>query len=330
VELYDLIIIGAGPAGLAAAVCGASEGLKTAVVERDAPGGQAGLSSRIENYLGFPSGLSGSELARRAHAQATRFGAQLLLTHDVNACAVHEGSTSVVLGDGTEISALSLLVATGVTYRRLDAPGIEELTGRGVCYGPGAVDAAGLRGEDVFVVGGANSAGQAAIHFARSARSVTMLVRGRSLSSTMSHYLVERITSTPSIRIRFETTVGRAIGQGRLEALELVSAGTADTEIVPATNLFIFIGASPHTDWLGTQVLRDAQGFVLTGPDVLTRGRPSSWTLDRDPFLLETSVPGIFAAGDVRHGSAKRVAAAVGEGSMAVLSIWQHRAHAGL
>lgn len=328
--LYDLLIVGAGPAGLAAAVYAASEGLRTAVVERLAPGGQAGMSSRIENYLGFPSGLSGEELARRAQAQARRFGAELLLTHDVVRLAAHEGSVSVTLTDGTQIGALSLIIATGVTYRRLDVPGIDRLTGRGVYYGPAGVDPASLGGEDVYVVGGANSAGQAAVHFAKTAHRVTMLVRGASLSATMSRYLVERIDQTPNIHVRCRTTVEAAAGAERLEGLVLKHADTGAEDTVQAGGLFIFIGASPHTDWLGERVMRDRQGFVLTGPDVMKAGRPPTWTLDREPFLLETSVPAIFAAGDVRCGSMKRVAAAVGEGSMAVMSVWQQRALAGI
>jgi thioredoxin reductase (NADPH) len=289
------------------------------------------MSARIENYLGFPSGLSGAELARRAQAQAKRFGAEMLLTHDVVRLTAHEGSAGVTLSDGCEIRSTSLLIATGVSYRRLDVPGVEALTGRGVYYGPAGVEPAAVAGEEIFIVGGANSAAQAALHFARTARTVTMLVRGRSLSASTSHYLVERIEATPNIHVRCGAEVERAIGSERLEAVALKSANGAPAKgPEPAHALFIFIGASPHTDWVGDQVLRDAHGFVLTGPDVLKSGRPASWTLDRDPFLLETSVPGVFAAGDVRHGSAKRVAAAVGEGSMAVLSVWQQRAHAGL
>jgi thioredoxin reductase (NADPH) len=330
VKLYDLLVVGAGPAGLAAAVYGASEGLRTAVLERLAPGGQAGMSSRIENYLGFPSGLSGSDLARRALTQAQRFGAELLLTRDVVGLKVCEGSITVQTSDGTEIGAHSLIVATGVSYRRLDVPGIEQLTGRGVYSGAAAVDAASLKGEDIYLVGGANSAGQAAIYFAERARTVTMLIRGGSLSATMSHYLVDRIEKTPNIHLRFHTTVEQAIGEEHLDALALKQTTTGEIGTVSADGLFIFIGALPRTEWLEGTVARDPQGFVLTGPDVLAQAKPGTWTQDRAPFILETSVPGIFAAGDVRHGSGKRVSAAVGEGSMAVMLVWQHRALTGL
>lgn len=330
VAFYDVIIVGAGPAGLAAAVYAASEGLKAAVLERYAPGGQAGTSSRIENYLGFPSGVTGGELARRALTQAQRFGAELLLTRSVVGLKVNEGSVGVLLGDGTELGGLSLIVATGVSYRRLDVDGADQLTGRGIYYGAAATEAPSLAGEDVYIVGGANSAGQAAIHFAKFARSVTMLVRGPGLSATMSHYLIERIEKTENINVRVCTRVEQVIGEEHLEALVLSQSDTGEQEQVATSALFVFIGASPHTEWLGDAVLRDAQGFVLTGPDVILEGGKRAWRLDRDPFLLETSVPGVFAAGDVRHGSGKRVSTAVGEGSMAVMSVWQHRAHAGI
>jgi len=330
VALYDLLVVGAGPAGLAAAVYGASEGLRTAVLERHAPGGQAGTSSLIENYLGFPSGLSGADLARRALTQAQRFGAEMLLTHDVVGLNAREGSVAVVTGDGTEISATSLIIATGVSYRRLDVPGADDLTGRGVYYGAAAVDAAALAGDDVFLVGGANSAGQAAIYFADRAKSVTMLIRSGSLSATMSNYLIERIERTPNIRLRFHTTVEAVIGAEHLSEIVLKDSSGGGTESVSADALFVFIGAQPRTDWLAGCVARDGHGFVLTGPDVPSEERRATWTLDREPYLLETNVPGVFAAGDVRHGSSKRVSAAVGEGSMAVMSVWQQRAHAGI
>jgi thioredoxin reductase (NADPH) len=329
VPLYDLVVVGAGPAGLAAAVYGASEGLKTAVVERHAAGGQAGMSSRIENYLGFPSGLSGDDLARRALTQARRFGTELLLTHEVAGLSADEGSVGVALGDGTEVRAHSLIIATGVAYRRLEVPGVEALTGRGVYYGAAMTEAASVRGEDVYIVGGANSAGQAAVFFAGFARSVTLLVRGPSLSASMSHYLIDRIERAPNIHVCPRTEVERALGDDHLEALVLKNAATGTAETVPARAMFVFIGAVPPTDWLTGAVLLDDRGFVLTGPDVLAVGK-GAWKLDRHPFLLESSVPGVFAAGDVRHGSGKRVATAVGEGAMAVMSVWQYRSLAGL
>lgn len=330
VPLYDLIIIGAGPAGLAAAVYATSEGLKTLIIERHAAGGQAGTSSRIENYLGFPSGLSGDDLARRALTQARRFGTEFLLTHEVTRLNVNDGSLSVTLGDGSVVGAHSIIVATGVTYRTLTAPGVENLRGRGIYHGAAMTEAESIRGEDIYIVGGANSAGQAAIHFAGYANSVTMLVRGPSLAESMSHYLIERIERTPNINVCFQTAIDEAIGTDRLEALVLRHLSDNTVETVPASSVFVFIGAVPPTEWLDGMVMRDERGFLLTGPDVLRNGRPASWTHDRDPFLLETSVPGLFAAGDVRSGSGKRVATAVGEGAMAVLSVWQHRALCGL
>lgn len=329
VPLYDLIIVGGGPAGLAAAVYGASEGLKTAILERHAAGGQAGMSSRIENYLGFPSGLSGEDLARRATTQAQRFGTDFLLTHEVTHLTADEGSVGVNLADGSAIRAHSLIVATGVAYRRLDVPGVAELTGRGIYYGAAVTEAASIRGEEIFIVGGANSAGQAAIYFANYASKVNMLVRGESLSASMSHYLIDRIEHAPNIDVRYHTSVAQAHGNGHLESLVLRDATTGDCKTVPARAMFVFIGAVPPTDWLKESLLCDERGFILTGPDVVAAGK-GSWKLDRDPFLLETSVPGVFAAGDVRHGSGKRVATAVGEGAMAVMSIWQYRAQAGL
>jgi thioredoxin reductase (NADPH) len=329
VPLYDLVVVGAGPSGLAAAVYGASEGLKTAVIERYAAGGQAGMSSRIENYLGFPSGLSGDDLARRALTQAQRFGAECLLAHDVAGLTADEGSVGVALGDGTEVRAHSLILATGVSYRRLDVPGVEALTGRGIYYGAAMTEAASVRGEDIFIVGGANSAGQAAVFFAEVARSVTLLVRGPSLSASMSQYLIDRILRSPNIHVRCRTEVKQAVGEDHLEALVLKNAVTGASETVPARAMFVMIGAVPPTEWLANSVVLDERGFILTGPDVLAAGK-GLWKLDRDPFLLETSVPGVFAAGDVRHGSGKRVATAVGEGAMAVMSVWQYRALAGL
>lgn len=328
--LYDVVVVGAGPAGLAAAVYGASEGLRTALVEADAAGGQAGSSSLIENYLGFPSGLSGADLARRALTQARRFGAEFLLTSEITSLETREGSTTLHLSDGSSISALSVVIATGVTYRRLDVPGCSELTGRGVYYGAASSEAESLAGEDVFIVGGANSAGQAAVHFAKSARKVTMLVRGKSLSASMSQYLIKRIAEIENIEVLYDTQVERAVGQDRLEALVLCNAG-GESWTAPATTLFVFVGATPRTEWLNDAVLRDQHGFVLTGPDLLSeKSYVATKATERMPLLLETSAPGVFAAGDVRHGSAKRVAAAVGEGSMAVMLVWQYRTSIGL
>jgi thioredoxin reductase (NADPH) len=330
VPLYDLAIVGAGPSGLAAAVYGASEGLKTIILEREAAGGQAGTSSRIENYLGFPSGLSGADLARRALTQARRFGADLLLTQTTRGLSTQDGSFGLRLGDDSEVRAHSVILATGVSYRRLDAPGVESLTGRGVYYGAAAVDIRSIDDADVFIVGGANSAGQAAIFFGARAKSITMIVRGTSLSASMSHYLLERIEHTANIHVLYQTAVEEAIGEEHLEALRLKNASTGESTEVPASSLFVFIGAQPHTDRLDGTVIRDERGFLLTGPDLLAAGRPKTWHLERDPFLLETSVPGVFAAGDVRHGSGKRVATAVGEGATAVMSIWQYRQSVGL
>jgi thioredoxin reductase (NADPH) len=330
VPLYALVIIGGGPAGLASAVYGASEGLKTVIVEREAAGGQAGMSSRIENYLGFPNGLSGGELARRAMTQARRFGTEMLLTRDAVGLLPDAGSIGVKLVDGSEVRGHCVIIASGVSYRRMDVPGIDELAGRGVYYGAGLSEASAIRGEDVFIVGGANSAGQAAIYFSGIARSVTMLVRGTELSANMSHYLVERIERTDNITVRFNSSVVQGIGEERLESIVIRDAVTDRCVTEPTGALFVFIGAMPRTDWLDGQVERDERGFVLTGPDLMANGRPKGWTLERDPFLLETSIPGVFAAGDVRHGSGKRVATAVGEGAMAVMTIWQYRSSVGL
>lgn len=330
VPLYDVAIIGGGPAGLAAAVYAASEGLTTVIVEREAAGGQAGMSSRIENYLGFPNGLSGGELARRAMAQAKRFGAEFLLTHEVASLDPHEGVISVTMSDGSSIRAHSVILASGVSYRRLQIPGADELTGRGIYYGAAMSEASSVAGEDIHIVGAANSAGQAALFFASHARSVTMLVRGPGLSASMSHYLAEQIEATPNVHLKFNTTVEGAAGEDRLESIIVRDASTGTMQTVPVCALFVFIGAFPRTEWLDGRVARDERGFILTGPDVMDGQRPKGWPLERDPFLLETSVPGVFAAGDVRHGSGKRVATAVGEGAMAVMSIWQYRAKQGL
>lgn len=324
---YDLIIIGGGPAGLAAAVYGASEGLSTLLIERHAPGGQAGMSSNIENYLGFPSGLSGSNLARRAATQAARFGAEILAPQEVISLRVDGPYRIVKLNDGTEISCHALLIACGVSYRELkDVKGIDKLTGSGVYYGASMVEALSCKGEDVFMVGGANSAGQAAIHFSKYAKTVTLVVRGDSLSKSMSHYLIHQIDKTPNIHVLLNSKVAEVRGKNRLEFITIINTQTEQLQTFPSQGLYIFIGAVPHTDVLVGLIERDANGFILTGPDLIHNGRehPQGWTLDRQPFLLETNVPGIFAAGDVRHGSMKRVASSVGEGSIAVQLIHQY------
>jgi thioredoxin reductase (NADPH) len=323
---YELAIVGAGPAGLAAAVYGASEGLRTLLLEREAPGGQAGQSSRIENYLGFPEGLSGADLARRAVAQALKFGVEILTPQEVTGVRVEGPYRQLVLADGSEISCHALLVASGVSYRRLDVPGAAELSGRGVYYGAAATEAIGFRGEDVFVVGGGNSAGQAAMFFAQYARKVTILVRGEGLADTMSRYLIDQIGDTPGISLRPRTEVAEAVGGEHLERLTLRDTVSGERETVDAAGVFVFIGAAPRTDWLDGVVERDRNGFVLTGPDLPRdgRGRVPGWKEAREPFLLETGVPGIFAAGDVRATSVKRVASGVGEGSIAVQLIHRY------
>lgn len=322
---YDLIVVGAGPAGLAAAVYGASEGLVTAVIEREAPGGQAGTSSRIENYLGFPSGLSGADLSRRAIAQARRFGAEFLAPEEVQSVRSEPPYHFVTLASGTELSCHALLIASGVSYRKLAIPGIERLTGAGVYYGAAMVEAASCRDEDVYIVGGANSAGQAAVFFSRYARSVTLLVRGDALEKSMSQYLIDRIQTIENVKVKLRTQVVEVKGEDHLTAITLCDTETNQTETLPATGLFIFIGAMPQTDWIANLVQRDAQGYILTGPDLLQdKQLMRNWPLERQPFLLESSVPGIFVAGDVRHGSVKRVASGVGEGAIAVSLIHQH------
>jgi thioredoxin reductase (NADPH) len=309
---------------LAAAVYGASEGLHTVIVEREAPGGQAGMSSRIENYLGFPNGLSGGDLARRAVVQAQRFGVEILSQEAVGVRT--EGSYRMIkLADGGEISCHALMIASGVQWRRLEAPGIDRLQGAGVYYGGGVSEAFSCKGETIYVVGGANSAGQAAMNFARYAERVVILVRGESLSSTMSQYLIEQIQRTPNIQLWTHASVAEVHGDTHLEEISVLCSDTNKVERVPANAMFIFIGALPRTDWLTGLVERDERGFILTGPDLLWDGpRPKGWTLERDPFLLETNIPGLFAVGDVRHGSVKRVASGVGEGSVAVQFIHQY------
>ena len=324
-SFYDLAIVGGGPAGLAAAVYGASEGLKTVMIEREAPGGQAGMSSRIENYLGFPTGLSGADLARRALVQAQRFGVEILSPQEVVGVRT-EGSYRIIkLADGNEISCHALMVATGVQWRRLEAPGIDGLQGAGVYYGGGATEALSCKGEQVYIVGGANSAGQAAMNFSKYAEKVVMLVRGDGLASTMSQYLIDQVQQQANIQIWTHASVAEVHGNTRLEEISVLCTDTDKIERVPANAMFIFIGALPRTEWLAGFVERDDRGFLMTGPDLMrNRERPKGWTLDRDPFLLETNVPGVFAVGDVRHGSVKRVASGVGEGSVAVQFIHQY------
>ncbi|HEV2469644.1 MAG TPA: FAD-dependent oxidoreductase [Candidatus Sulfotelmatobacter sp.] len=324
-SFFDLAIVGGGPAGLAAAVYGASEGLRTVIVEREAPGGQAGMSSRIENYLGFPTGLSGGDLARRAVVQARRFGVEILAPQSAVSLRT-EGSYRIIkLADGNEISCHALMIATGVQWRRLDAPGIDRLQGAGVYYGGGTTEALSCKGEIVYVVGGANSAGQAAMNFSKYAERVVVLVRRDGLSSTMSRYLIDQIKETPNIQVWTHACVAEVHGDTHLEEISVLCTDTNKVERVPASSMFIFIGALPRTDWMGDAIERDDRGFVLTGPDLMHGGkRPKGWTLDRDPFLLETNVPGVFAVGDVRHGSVKRVASGVGEGSVGVQFIHQY------
>jgi len=324
-SFYDLAIVGGGPAGLAAAVYGASEGLHTVMIEREAPGGQAGMSSRIENYLGFPTGLSGGDLARRAVVQAQRFGVEILAPQEAVGIRTEGPYRFLRLADGNELSCHALMIATGVQWRRLEAPGIDRLQGAGVYYGGGSTEALSCQGEIVYVVGGANSAGQAAMNFAKYASRVVIVVRGRSLSSSMSQYLIDQIEQTPNIQIWPNATVSEAHGETHLEEISFLCSDTGKLERVPASAMFIFIGAMPQTAWLGDLIERDQHGFILAGPDLIRGGqRPKGWGLDRDPFLLETNVPGIFAVGDVRHGSVKRVASGVGEGSVAVQFIHQY------
>jgi thioredoxin reductase (NADPH) len=325
---YDLVIVGGGPAGLAAGVYGASEGLRTVIVESQAPGGQAGLSSRIENYLGFPSGLSGSDLARRAVTQARRFGVEILAPQEAVGLRMEGPYRLVKLADGNEISCHALLIATGVQWRNLDVPGMERLQGAGVYYGAGPAEAISCKDEDVYVVGGANSAGQAAMHFSKYARRVVMLVRGDSLASSMSQYLIDQIKQTSNIHVEFRTRIVEVHGKDRLEAISIRCGDSGQVEQAPASALYIFIGAVPRTEWLAGLVERDENGFILSGSDLVRNGqRPKGWTLGRDPGLLETNVPGVFVVGDVRRGSVKRVASGVGEGSIAVQFVHQYLAN---
>ena len=324
-DFYDLIVIGGGPAGLGAAVYGGSEGLRTVLVERRATGGQAGTSSRIENYLGFPDGVSGEQLTERARRQALKFEVELLTARDVVRLEQRGNAKVARFDDGTEIAGHTVILATGVSYRMLEAPGLSELSGRGVFYGAATTEGPACRSQDVYVVGGANSAGQAAMYFARYAGRVVLLVRGKSLDSSMSRYLIDQIERVPNIEVRTCTEVVEGTGGEHLELLTLRNNLTGETETVPASWLFVFIGAAPRTDWLDGCLDRDPRGFVLTGPDLVVDGhRPPGWTLDRDPYHLEASVPGVFVAGDVRAESVKRVASAVGEGAMAVTLVHRY------
>ncbi|MDX3416314.1 FAD-dependent oxidoreductase [Streptomyces sp. MD20-1-1] len=324
-DFYDLVVIGGGPAGLGAAVYGASEGLRTVLVERSATGGQAGQSSRIENYLGFPDGVSGAQLTERARRQATRFGAEILTAREVTGLDVCGASRVVRFSDGSQVAAHSVILATGVSYRRLTAPGCDELGGCGVYYGSSLTEAPACQGQDVYIVGGANSAGQAAMYLSRFAKQVTLLVRGPDLSASMSYYLIEQIGRVANIAVRCGTVVEEAHGDGHLERLTLRETDSGQTDVVDAQWLFVFIGAAPLTDWLDGTVLRDGRGFILAGPDLTADGRPpDGWELDRPPYHLETNVPGVFVAGDARAESAKRVASAVGEGAMAVMLVHRY------
>jgi len=321
---YDLAIVGGGPAGLAAAVYGASEGLRTVMVEREAPGGQAGMSSRIENYLGFPSGLSGGDLARRAVVQAKRFGVEIL-SAEATSVKLEGPYRLLKLANGAELSCHALLVATGVQWRKLDAPGVERLTGAGIYYGAAMTEAISCKDEDVFVIGGANSAGQAAMYFSKYARRVVMLVRGPSLAASMSQYLIDQLKEIKNVQIEFNSSVVEVHGENHLEAISVLCSTTNEVNRIPANSMFIMIGAAPNTTWLADVVERDERGFILSGPDLMRDGkRPKGWQLDRDPGLLETNVPGIFVVGDVRHGSVKRVASGVGEGSVAISFVHQY------
>ncbi|WP_338886564.1 FAD-dependent oxidoreductase [Rhodococcus sovatensis] len=327
-EFYDLVVIGGGPAGLGAALYGASEGLRTTLIERTATGGQAGQSSRIENYLGFPDGVSGAQLAERARRQALKFGAEVVTTQDVVGLEANGSARTVRFADGRSIDAQTVILSTGVAYRQLATPGIENFTGRGVFYGSAMTEAARCAEQDVYIVGGANSAGQAAVYLARGAKSVTILIRGQSLEASMSYYLIKQIDEHPRISVRTRTEVVGVAGDDHLESITLHNRATDSEETVAAQYLFLFIGAAPRTEWLDGFVVRDEHGFVVTGPDLVVDGRgPSGWDRDRLPHHLETSVPGVFAAGDVRSDSAKRVASAVGEGAMAVMLVHRYLAN---
>ncbi|WP_019508241.1 response regulator [Pleurocapsa sp. PCC 7319] len=326
---YDLVIVGGGPAGLAAAVYGASEGLSTVMIERSAPGGQAGSSSRIENYLGFPVGLSGDDLARRGVTQAKRFGVEILTPQEVVGVKVDDPYRIVKLADGSEINCHALLLATGVYWRRLTLPGCDRLTGRGIYYGAAKTEALSCQDEHIYLVGGANSAGQAAMYFSKYAAQVTMLVRGESLTKSMSQYLIDQIDATDNIKVLTHTEVTAVHGENSLTGLTLLQNQTGKTEQVETNSLFIFIGAKPETDWLDGIVAKDQRGFIYAGADLKKSTDFRGWNRDREPFLLETSVPGIFVAGDVRHNSVKRVASGVGEGSIAIMFVHRYLAEVG-
>ncbi|MDX6283917.1 MAG: thioredoxin reductase [Kribbellaceae bacterium] len=321
-DFYDLVVVGGGPAGLGAAVYGASEGLRTVLVEQVATGGQAGQSSRIENYLGFPDGVSGAQLTDRARRQAIRFGAELLTAREVVKLETNGSARRLQFSDGSEIAAHSVILATGVSYRTLEAPGVEDLSGRGIFYGSATTEGPSCAGQEVYIIGGANSAGQAAVYFSKHAKRVHMLVRGPSLEATMSSYLIDQIGGIENIEVHTCTQVASCKGSDHLECLTLTNSATGESWEVNTEWLFVFIGAAPRTDWLPGDLLRDDKGFVLTGPDL--RGRPPGWALDRDPYHLETSMPGVFAAGDVRAESVKRVASAVGDGAMAVTLVHRY------
>ncbi|WP_182885875.1 FAD-dependent oxidoreductase [Microbispora sp. H10885] len=318
-DLYDLAVIGGGPAGLGAAVYGASEGLRTLLVEQRATGGQAGQSSRIENYLGFPDGVSGAQLTDRARRQAQKFNAEMLTTREVVGLERQDPVTLLRFSDDTAVAAHTVVLATGVSYRLLNAPGLADLTGRGVFYGSAAIEAPNCSGEEIYIVGGANSAGQGAVYFSRFARKVHILIRGDDLTRSMSRYLIDQIEGIANIEVHPNTEVVGGEGRDHLERLTLCDRRSGRVATVPTSWLFVFIGAEPRTDWLGDVVARDGNGYVLTGSDLLADGsRPAGWAPSRDPYHLESSMPGVFAAGDVRAGSVKRVASAVGEGAMAV------------
>jgi thioredoxin reductase (NADPH) len=324
-DFYDLVVVGGGPAGLGAAVYGASEGLRTLLVERHATGGQAGQSSRIENYLGFPDGVSGAQLTSRAHRQAAKFGAEILTARDVTGLRTEGPGRVVTFDDGSQVAAHAVVIATGVSYRALDAPGVAALSGRGIYYGSAATEAEACSGEDVFIVGGANSAGQAALFYARAAHSVTLLVRGDSLERGMSQYLVDQLLAADNVAVRLCTVVTEAEGDEHLESISLLDLPSGKVDRIATNHMFVFIGAQPRTEWLAGVLERDHLGFVLTGPDLLVdRQRPPGWTAEREPWPFEASVPGVFVAGDVRADSIKRVASAVGEGAMAVTLVHRY------